>query len=588
MDDHTSSTTDNSSATAPPLKTRFLWIVVGLFWIIYLGVNQFELYNFTVFLSRLALIFLTALVLTVWWVRNRRFRLANRWSIVALIVLSCIGSSLLLSHTVMPLIPVMWSIPAIFTLGTLWLTLTATGTPSFQVVGLAVVCVVAWLPGLLVRMEGLTGSGTTDIRWRWSPSSEDILLSKAASDESLSPPADLPATTLQASQGDWTAMRGPAGDSRVPGLVISKDWSSSPPQLIWKRAVGPAWSSILVVGDRIFTQEQRGDVEFVTCYSADSGEPVWSHQTPGRFEEPLGGVGPRATPTLADGRIFAFGARGNLDCLNAVTGKSLWTVDAMADNEGRMPMWGFSSSPAVVDNLVIVFVGGETKEALVAYDVSSGQRVWQTAAGVESYSSPIAVTIHGVPQVLYLGDKKLVSVDPSTGRILWEHAGAKRGRPTCQPQRVGQSQLLISFAPYNSLLIEINNDNGQWSSREVWDSRALKPDFNDYVIHNGAIYGFDGTVFACVDLESGKRRWKKGRYGAGQVLLLPDMPALLVTTEQGELVLLDCNPDAHTELAKMQAIEGKTWNHPSIAHGRLYVRNAEEMACYQLPVEPEN
>jgi outer membrane protein assembly factor BamB len=368
-------------------------------------------------------------------------------------------------------------------------------------------------------------------------------------------------------------------------LEIETDWKSHPPKLLWKNPIGPAWSSMIVVGDRLFTQEQRGEIEAITCYSTKSGEQLWASETKDRFEEALGGVGPRATPAFADGKIYALSARGRLECVDARTGKSLWSVDAMKDHQGRLPVWGYSVSPVVADGKVIVFIGGEKEEALAAYEASTGEPAWTTKAGTESYASPIAMTIAGQEQVLYLGDSKLVSVEPASGKVLWEFASpAGRGRPCCQPQLVGQDRLLISFSPDSLIQISVALDGDTWTAKEVWTTRDIKPDYSDYLVYDGYIYGFDGNIFCCVDLATGKKKWKQGRYGAGQALLLPQVPAVLVTTEKGELVLLACNPEKHTELARLQAIEGKSWNHQTICRGKLYVRNAEQMACFQLPI----
>src|SRR5262249_6825993 len=154
---------------------------------------------------------------------------------------------------------------------------------------------------------------------------------------------------------------------------------------------------------------------------------------------------------------------------------------------------------------------------------------------------------------------------------------------TIQPRAVGRNRILFDAgADIGTSLVTLNDSAGAWTAEEVWVSRQLKPSFNDLVVHGDAIYGFDGQIFTCLDLQSGKRRWKSGRYGSGQVLLLGDQPLLVVVGETGEVVLVATDPNAHRELGRFQAVDGKTWNHPVIAHGRLYVRNAEEIACCEL------
>jgi outer membrane protein assembly factor BamB len=344
-----------------------------------------------------------------------------------------------------------------------------------------------------------------------------------------------------------------------------------------------------VVGDRVFTQEQVGDSENVVCLDAATGLTAWSHQDAARHEDGQSGPGPRATPTFADGRLFALGATGILNCLDAVSGKRQWSRDIAADAGAKKPIWGFSSSPLVVGDLVIVFAGGESEKTLLAYKTDSGKPAWTAAAGKVSYSSPQRASLDGVTQILFESDQGLSAFDPTTGAVLWKQpapAGAPGLPQSVQPRVVGKSGVLFDAGPDAGLTrIELSHENQSWIPAERWVCRQMKPAFNDFVVHDNALYGIDGRILSCVDLETGQRRWKEGRYGSGQVLLLADQPLLLVLTDTGAVVLVAANPDRRQELARFQAIEGKTWNHPVIAHGRLYVRNADEMACYDLRLD---
>lgn len=574
------------TATPAPISLKFPLALIAIFWAVYLGAAMVGIHMFPLFLTRLGATLLCGLLMSIRWLRAKRFRLRTRWGILALVLAGGVVATMALDHTVLPPIVYMWSLPLIMTLGTLWLAFARNAVPATQLLVLCILIAVGWLPGPLVRMEGLNGDGSNDVYWRFSDSAEEKFLKQlpapiAAAEQKTSSEAE----PLVATKADWVQFRGPAGDSQVPGLKIETDWKNHPPKLLWKNPIGPAWSSMIVVGDRLFTQEQRGEIEAITCYSTDKGEQLWAYDTKDRYEEPLGGVGPRATPAFADGKIYALSARGRLECVDALTGKLVWSVNALKEHQSEMPMWGYSVSPVIVDGKVIVFIGGTKEEALSAYDANSGKPVWTTKAGTQSYASPVVMTIAGQEQVLYLGNTKLVSVEPTTGKVLWEYATtAGNGRPCCQPQLVGNDKLLISFGPDSLIQIAVTHEGDAWSAKEVWTTRDIKPDYSDYLVYDGFIYGFDGNIFCCVDLATGKKKWKQGRYGAGQALLLPEVPAVLVTTEKGELVLLACNPEKHTELAKFQAIEGKSWNHQTICRGKLYVRNAEQMACYELPV----
>jgi outer membrane protein assembly factor BamB len=373
----------------------------------------------------------------------------------------------------------------------------------------------------------------------------------------------------------------------VHGVRIATDWAASPPVELWRRAVGPGWSSFAVSGGFAYTQEQRGDDEIVSCYETATGAPVWTHRDAARFFESNGGAGPRGTPAVGGGRVYALGATGLLNALDARDGSVVWSRDAASDAEGtpsmaggtkKLPDWGFSSSPLLLDDLVVVAVAGQ----LVGYDRASGEPRWLgPKGGGVSYSSPQLATIGGVPQVVLLSGSGVTSVSPKGGQTLWQHKW--RGFPIVQP----------AFTPDGGMLLAVASDSGTrrlavapgssgWSVEERWTSRGLKPYFNDFVVHEGHAYGFDGRILACIDLADGRQKWKGGRYGNGQLVLLPEQDVLLVLSEEGELALVGATPDAFAELARVPAIQGKTWNHPVLAGDVLMVRNGEEMAAFRL------
>jgi outer membrane protein assembly factor BamB len=380
---------------------------------------------------------------------------------------------------------------------------------------------------------------------------------------------------------DWPGFRGPARDGVIRGVRIATDWANSPPAELWRRPIGPGWSSFAVQSGLLYTQEQRGDDEVVSCYKLTTGEPVWKHSDAVRFWESNAGAGPRATPTLSNGRVYTFGATGILNALDAGSGAVLWSRNAAADTGVETPGWGFASSPLVVNDAVIVAASGR----LAAYDVATGARRWLGPDGGGGYSSPHLVTISGVAQILLLRGARSTSVAPADGALLWEHVG-QPAASILQPALAADGEILIAASDamggIGMLRIAVAHGPAGWTVEERWTSRGLKPYFNDFVVHEGHAYGFDGSILACIDLADGTRKWKGGRYGNGQLLLLPDQDLLLVLSEEGELALVKATPDQFTELARFPALQGKTWNHPVLVGDVLLVRNGEEMAAFRL------
>jgi outer membrane protein assembly factor BamB len=223
-------------------------------------------------------------------------------------------------------------------------------------------------------------------------------------------------------------------------------------------------------------------------------------------------------------------------------------------------------------------------KSLLAYRVASGDLAWTADTGQNSYSSPQLTTLAGVPQCLMIHDFGLTSVDPATGKKLWETGLVMKGSPRCgQPHLAGENKLAVAMLDGPGVsLIEIAKTGDQWKISPVWATKDLKAEFPDFVVHEGNAYGFDTTTFCCVNLTTGKRAWKDGHFGRGQVILLEDQGLLLVVSESGEVILQAADAQARKELGRFQALNGKTWNHPIVANGRLYLRNAEEMACYEL------
>lgn len=436
----------------------------------------------------------------------------------------------------------------------------------------------------LLRSEGMWGHFALDLHWRWEPTAEEAMLAERPNapvgDAVIASPSEVDEWLADP---QWPQFRGPDRVSQQQGPAIETDWSANIPELLWKIPVGPGWSSFAVAGNLLFTQEQRGEKETVVCYTADAGKEVWAQEIESRFYDPLGGPGPRATPTLSGGSVFVQGASGVLQRLDAKLGESIWKVDLREVADREPPMWGFASSPLVVDSVVIVHAGGKGDKGTLAFDVTSGELKWSAAAGDHSYSSPQLLSLWDNDYVVMFTNAGMDILEPASGVSRCDYQWKLDGYSAVQPQVISGDSILLATQGETRCLGMAQTQDG-FAVEDRWTSRNLKPDFNDFVVHDGHAYGFDAKIFTCIDLKSGERKWKNGRYGKGQVLMLSKSNMLLVISEHGEVVLLAANPSKHQELSKFQAIEGKTWNHPVVVGDRLYLRNSQEAACYRLPL----
>jgi outer membrane protein assembly factor BamB len=594
----------SAAPTAPPAsnlseKPRRIrvWpgiVLAGAFWAFYFAIGVPELPITTTFMSRAGAGALFVLLISIWWLANWTIGLADRlWVFLALIIGATTAAvvsqkTLTVPGLLFAGLPPAFSILAVGPLVLRWL------SPRHLRAGLILALSLMWIYFSLLRMDGLSGDLQANLRWRWSPRNEDAYVAERAREaETDADSADevssaIAAGPIEVGPGDWPVFRGPGQNGEVRGIEIPTDWDAAPPELVWRQKIGPAWSSMIVVGGRLFTQEQVGEVEAVVCLDAATGRRIWSHDDAVRFWDSQSGAGPRATPTFAAGAIYAQGATGILNCLDAVTGDVKWSRDIMKDSAAPLPMWGFSSTPLVRENLVIVFAGGADGKGLLAYRADDGEPAWTAATGPVSYTSAQPAELGGSSQVLLLSDAGLIGVETASGKVAWEYEAPGHGVwRAVQPAVLGPDTVLLGSEDLGTVSLEVRERDGAWSAKRRFASRAMKPGYNDFVVRDGCAYGFDGGIFCCIDVETGKRRWKGGRYGHGQVLLLADQGLLLVTSERGEAVLLEASPEAHRELGRFQAVEGKTWNHPAIADGRLYVRNDEQIACYRLRDEVE-
>ncbi|MFO0843117.1 MAG: PQQ-binding-like beta-propeller repeat protein [Gemmataceae bacterium] len=527
----------------------------------------------------------------LWWLLLSGIAWRDRLLGLLVAAVAC-GVAVGLAHETFRLALQFYGLTALTALWTGYLVLTSWLSWPPRRVGMVLTLLLAGTACTLFRMDGAWGNFLLQVSFRFAETAEDrYVKSRADSDGDAAPAAE----PIRLSPGDWPGFRGPNRDGHVVGERVATDWEANPPKLLWKQPIGPGWSSFAVVGNRVYTQEQRKANEVVVCLDAETGKQIWEHKDEARFTEAVAGAGPRATPTFHDGKLYTLGAKGHLNCLDAATGKTVWSKD-IADDSGATPppgggWWGFSSSPLVARGVVTVVASFTEGKLLLGYKADTGDLLWSSGSGKHSYSSPHLATLGGVEQVMVPADNGLTSFDPATGKVLWTHewVGSMPDMARCtQPAVVGPADVLLGTGfKHGTRRLHVRPKADGWSDEEVWSSKAISQYFNDMVVYQGHIYGFDDAFFTCVNAKDGEKRWRARGYGNGQVLLLADQGLLLILAERGDVALLRADPEKHTVLGRIKAIEGKTWNHPVVAHGKLFVRNGEEVACFRLPGEPD-
>ncbi len=444
------------------------------------------------------------------------------------------------------------------------------------------------------RIERVSGDLVPELRPRWLPA-RDRLLPQVA--------ADLAATGSWApTPDDFPRFLGPTGSAAVETPALDPDWTARPPRLVWRQPIGAGWSGFAVCGDHAVTLEQRGDEEVVSCRSVATGEPAWAVAVRARHETVLGGVGPRSTPTIRDGVVYSTGATGWLHAIEGASGKVAWKKNILADlgidaaAHAVAVTWGRAGSPLVTESLVIVPGGGPLLKpgadgrgavSLAAYDRQTGERRWTAGSDQISYVTPELATVAGREVLLAVNESRVVGYDPADGAERWgfDWPGHSNSDATCSQARVLDGRRIFISKGYGigAAVFATPPAAEPPAFAAAWRQPGLlKTKFTNVVIHAGHAYGLSDGILECVRLEDGKRRWKKGRYGQGQVLRVGDL--LVVQAESGEVVLVECSPERHVERARFAALVGQTWNNPAISGDRLLVRNAEEAACYELPL----
>ena len=454
---------------------------------------------------------------------------------------------------------------------------------------LGLCCLGAVAAPAVFRIESWRGALQPVIQYRWQPAPAEEVHAIKATEQSDG--IDLSVT----SESDFPQFLGPNRDNTLPNVQLKRDWST-PPEMLWKQPIGAGWSGFAAVNGYAITLEQRGPMEILACYEIVTGKAAWTQEVETRHETSFGHVGPRSTPTIHNGLVYVMGGTGHFRCVDGTTGEVIWSHDLFeelgmdqATAEKPVP-WGRAASPLIVDNMVIIPVGGPSGGpfvTLAAYDATTGDEIWKTDGYQISYASPQLMTLGGVRQVVIVNENFVTSHRVDNGQLLWEHPWkglSNMNASSSQPKQVGNDQVFLSKGySVGSELIQVSNPGeGEWPTESLWTSRTLKTKFSNASFLDGYAYGLDEGVLACQELATGKRQWKRGRYGFGQTLLVGD--TLLVLDEDGAMHMVAATPEQHTEFGEFQAIEGMTWNTFCLYGDLLLVRNAKEAACFRLPL----
>lgn len=398
--------------------------------------------------------------------------------------------------------------------------------------------------------------------------------------------------TPEESRPGFPQFMGPNRDGVLSGPELAVDWEAQPPEILWRRPIGAAYSGFAVSDEIAVTQEQsleNPDEELVSAYQLSTGDLLWKDAIQARYDSRIAGVGPRATPTISGGVVFALGAKGSLSALELSNGAPVWRVDLIADFGAEVPEWGFASSPLVVGDRVVVCAGGGEGESTMAFDVETGAVVWSAGDAPASWSAPMLATLGGETQILMFNQNGVLAHAIEDGRILWSHPWNPKF-PNVSMPLVWDDNTIILSTGYGQgaervrvARVEVVEGEPYWKTSSEWKSRRLKCKFGSLFAVDGFLYGLDDGMLTCIDPETGDRVWKDGRFGHGQALLVGQR--WLWTTESGDLVLVEPDSEGIQEVARLPLLEDKTWNPPTVVGSLALVRNHVEAVALRLPLE---
>lgn len=462
------------------------------------------------------------------------------------------------------------------------------------------------VPVVAFRIRGFTGEIIPQLEFRFSSNRQLPTEIQAV---------DSQGETVHQAEFDFPEFLGPSRSAVIAHREFAVP-SEAQFQPLWRQAIGDGWSGFAIVGASCVTLEQRGEDECVTCYRLADGALLWINHSRVRHENRLGGVGPRSTPTIADGRVYTQGATGIVQCLDLASGEVIWRQELLElagwsqTQSEKEIAWGRAGSPLLVDQLCILPFGGPNKNGesnavpadgtpvlkgrtLIALDRADGSVRWTAGADQISFASPMLMNLAGTDQIVSVNEKSVTGHAVDDGRQLWsvDWRGQSNGAANCAAaMQVDDTALLVGKAyGTGSGVFEIASSGDAFTADIRWKHpNVLKTKFTHACVAGGFAYGLSDGMLECVNLSDGKRAWAQprgARYGHGQVILVEDV--LVVQTETGEVAFVAARNDRFEELALLPALQSKTWNIPALAGRYLAIRNDAEAVLYQLPQRSE-
>ncbi|MFQ5743104.1 MAG: PQQ-binding-like beta-propeller repeat protein [Acidobacteriota bacterium] len=385
----------------------------------------------------------------------------------------------------------------------------------------------------------------------------------------------------RATQSDWPQFRGPNRDGISSETGFLESWPEDGPEVIWRVPLGEGFSGISVAGGRLYTMYGRDRIEYVACLDADSGEEIWRFRSDGLYLDPQGN-GPRSTPVIDGGLIFALGARGKLHAIDADTGHLVWGRDLKADYGASGPTWGYATVPLVENDLLLVDVGGRSGSSIVAFNKADGKEKWRSQNDLPGYAAPIAITVDAVRQAVFFTGRSVVSLAPETGKMYWKIPWrTSYDVNAAAPVFVPPDKLFVSSGyDTGAALLHIETSGEKVTVEDVWRSRVMKNQFSSSVYFDGYIYGFDNSILKCIEADTGEMMWRARGFGHGSLFYADGN--LMVLGTHGTLALIEATPRSYVERAKASVLNGRTWTVPTLVDGRLYLRNETEMIALDL------